>query len=156
MNAWWTNLSERDRWAAIAGVSFLLCYLFYLLIFSPLLSAVKTNRSQLQENRETLAWMKQVQQELGNHKNTQSITRNKLLTVVSAQLGKEAFRPFSYQLQQTAQGDILLTFDSVPYNVFISWLWTLSQDYAITLDQFAIERSKTPGVVKVSVIISTR
>lgn len=156
MNAWWANLNERDRWAAGMGFAFLLCYLFYLLVYSPMLSSVKNHSNQLRENKETLIWMKQVQQETDTNKNAQSISRNKLLTVVSAQLANDTLRPFPYQLQQTSQGDILLSFDSVPYTLFLTWLWTLNQDYVITLDQLSIERTKTSGVVKVSVIISTK
>jgi len=156
MNAWWANLSERDRWAAGLGLSFLICYCFYLLVYGPLLNSITSTSLQLKENRETLAWMKQVKEETGSSKNAESLNRNKLLTVVSAQLSGEPLRPFAYQLQQTAQGDILLSFESVPYNLFLTWLWTLNQNYAITMDQFSIEKTKTPGVVKVSVIISTK
>lgn len=156
MNAWWANLSERDRWAAGLGAAFLLCYLFYLLVYSPLMASVVFKRDQLLEKKQTLAWMQQVQDEAGSGKTAESITRNKLLTVMATRLDNGPLKPFRYLLQQTGQGEISLSFDAVPYSDFLTWLWELSQEYAISLEQFSVERTATPGVVKSMVLISVK
>lgn len=156
MNNWWANLNERDKWASGLGVSFLICYLFYMLVYAPINEAVQNNSKQLQEKRDTLNWMQTVQQQAGNHHKAQAINRNKLLTVIAGQLDSGPLKPFPYQLQQTGQGDISLFFDKVPYALFLSWLWSLNNDYTISLEQISVEQSPTPGVVKTSALISTK
>jgi general secretion pathway protein M len=57
-------------------------------------------------------------------------------------------------LQQTGAGDIQLTFDAVAFNSFITWLEKINQHYSITLKQFNAERTETPGIVHVMILIS--
>ena len=153
---YWNNLNERERWMAAIGSLCVLLYLFYLLLYSPLASSVQTRSKQLLEKKETLAWMQQVRQQPRNQKSVQVISNAKLLALIGNQLTANNFRQFTYQVQQTGTGDIQLSFDRVPYNQFLSWLWSLANDYSITLKQFIIERTDTPGIVKVMLVITAR
>jgi general secretion pathway protein M len=155
MRTYWANLNERERWIGGLGVACLLIYLFYLLIYSPLNTAVTNGRQQLIEKKETLAWMKDVQHQISNNKKANSINRNKLLTIIAAQLGNKPLQTFPYQLQQTSQGEIQLSFDEVPYSLFLKWLWALNQEYIIVINQLSAERTKTSGLVKLNIVIST-
>lgn len=153
---YWNNLNVRERWMAAIGSFCALFYLFYLLIYSPLVSAVSNKSKQLIEKQETLAWMQQVRQQPKNQKKTQVITNAKLLALIGNQLTNNAFRHFTYQLQQTGSGDIQLSYDRIPYNQFLSWLWSLSNDYAITLKQLTVERTDTPGIVKLMLVLAAK
>ena len=151
---YWNNLNERERWMAAIGSLCVLIYLFYLLLYSPLASSVQTKSRQLLEKKEILAWMQQVRQQPRNQKTAQVISNAKLLALIGSQFRDNNFRQFPYQLQQTGTGDIQLSFDRVPYNQFLSWLWSLANDYSITLKQFSVERTDTPGIVKVMLVIT--
>lgn len=153
---YWNNLNERERWMASLGSVFTLFYLLYLLIYSPLSSAVSTQGKQLVEKQMTLAWMEQVRQQPKNQKTLLAISNAKLLALIGNQLSDKAFSQFTYQLQQTGPGDIQISFERVPYKMLLDWLWKLNSDYAITLKQFSVEHSDTPGVVKVLVVLAAK
>lgn len=153
---YWNNLSERDRWAAIIGGFFLLSYLFYLLVYSPLTSAVTDKTSQLQDKQETLQWMEQVKKQPLSKANRQTINNGKLLSLVASQLAQGNLQKTGYQIQQTSSGDIQVNFDAVPYSLFLNWLWALNNNYAIHIKQLSSERSQIPGVVKLMVILSAQ
>ncbi len=153
---YWNNLNERERWLVGIGSVCILIYLFYLLIYSPLTTAVNDKTQQLIEKQETVAWMQQVRQQTKIKSKAQPISNTKLLALIGNQLNDKPFRQFPYQLQQTGPGDIQLSFDRVPYQQFLSWLWTLNNEYIFTLKQFTAEQTATPGVVKLLVIISAK
>lgn len=153
---YWNNLNERERWMVGIATVCVIFYLFYLFIYSPLTTAVATKFQQLQEKKETLAWMQQVRNRPTTQKTPQTITSSKLLALIGNQLNTGELRRFTYQLQQTGQGEIQLSFDQVPFSPFLSWLWKLSNDYALNLKQFNAERTETSGVVKLTLIVAVR
>ena len=155
MNVYWSNLNERERWILSLGALFCVLYLFYLLIYSPLASAVHDKSQQLAEKQETLVWMQHVRQQYKIKKAPETLTSSKLLTVLAEQLNATSFKQFPYQLQQTGASDIQLIFEKVPYNAFMSWLWSINEKYTISIKQLNAERTDTPGVVKLMIVIAT-
>ena len=156
MKTYWSNLNDRERCVLGLGVIFCSFYLFYLIIYSPLTSAVKNKSQQLTEKQETLEWMQQVQNLYKAKKPPKTLTSSKLLTVVADQLNTTSFKQFPYQLQQTGISDIQLHFDHVPYNAFIHWLWSISEQYSLGIKQLTIEPADASGVVKLTMIIVTK
>jgi general secretion pathway protein M len=154
MITYWNQLKERERWLVGFGGTCLILFLFYQLIYSPLTNAVHYKTTQLREKKETLAWMQQIQGTSLNKKALEKVSSSKLLTIISSKLNVAPFLKFPFQLQQTGIGDIQLTFDKVPYTPFLSWLWTLSNHYTVSLKQFSVERTKLEGIVKLRIILS--
>lgn len=154
INAYWNNLNERERWVLGSGVISCIFYLFYLVAYSPLTTAVHNKSQQLIEKQETLRWMQQVRLDYKVKKNPQLLTSSKLLTVLADEMNATSFKRFTYQLQQTGVSDIQLVFDQVPYNPFIAWLWSFSEKYTISIKQLMIERTDTPGIVKIMMVIA--
>jgi len=153
---YWHNLNERERWMAMAGSVCLLIFLFYELIYSPLAATVESKSKELNEKQQTLVWMQQVRQLPKKQKTEQLISNTKLLALMGNQLSSNSLQKFPYQLQQTGAGDIQLSYDRVPYNQFLPWLWSLSNDYAIALKQFSAERTETSGIVKLTMVITAK
>lgn len=156
MKAYWNTLNERERWMLGIGAVFCFFYLLYLLVFAPLSSAVHKRSQQLKEKRETLDWMQQVSQEYKGKKNQTTLTISNLLTVLANQLNSSSFKQFHYQLQQTGVNDIQLIFDKVPYNDFMTWLWSVNEKYAISIKQFNIERTSVPGIVRLMLVLNVQ
>ncbi len=153
MNAYWNHLNDRERWMlGIGGVCCLL-FLIYLLLYAPLVASVNEKSAQLNEKKSILVWMEHARKQHHSANVRQTLSDNKLLTVFADQLKLTSFQSFSYQLQQTSSGDVQLSFENVPYNAFIHWLWSLSEHYVFSIKQFNTERTQTPGVVKISLII---
>lgn len=99
--------------------------------------------------------MKQVRMQKRSAKRKESVDNSQLLTILASQLKNNKTLKFPYQLQQTGSGDIQLTFDAVPFQNFIQWLAKINELYSINIKQFDVERTSTPGVTRLMIILST-
>lgn len=154
MKAYLSALNEREKWMLIGAVLCLILYCYYLFLYTPLSHQLTQKSTQLAEKTTTLDWMKKVRQNNHQSKTKETVDNSQLLTILATQLKEDSTLKFPYQLQQTGSGDIQLTFDAVAFNVFIAWLEKINERYAINLKQFNAERTPTPGVVRVMVLLS--
>ncbi|MCW8407804.1 GspM family type II secretion system protein LspM [Legionella sp. PATHC035] len=156
MKAYISTLNEREKWMLIGTGLCLILYVYYLFLYSPLSQRVDQKSKQLIEKTATLQWMKKIQQQSHTKQTKKQIVDNsQLLTTLATQLKNDTNLKFPYQLQQTGSGDIQITFDSVAFNLFITWLEKINQRYAITVKQFEADRSKTPGVTRLMILLSS-
>lgn len=149
----WTNLNERERLLAILAALCLFIFLIYQFIYSPIIALNASKTEELKEKSATLSWMqdtKQKTQALGKEK---LITSGRLLGIIATELNKKPFSTLPHQIQQTSQGGIQITFDTVPFSAFLIWLWSIENTYIITIKQLDASRTPTAGVVKIMVII---
>jgi len=155
MKEFWSNLNERERIILSVGVIFCFFYLLYLLVFSPLNHAIDNKYQILSEKKSDLLWMEKVRKLQLTKSTKDLLTSSKLLTVLTEELNAIYFSNHPYSLKQIGADEIQLNYDEVPYNVFIKWLWTFNKKYSFVIKQLNIERTNTPGVVKLSLIITT-
>ena len=153
MNQYWQNLNERERWMVILAGGTTIIYLIYLLVYSPLVTAVQNKTEQLIDKRETLQWLQQVRSQAKTEKK-KTLSNSKLLTLIDQQLKSNKSLNFPHNIQQTNTGDIQLTFDRVPFNLFMQWLGELNHHYNLRIQQLQIEKLDTAGMVKLQSIIS--
>ncbi|HAT2093115.1 TPA: GspM family type II secretion system protein LspM [Legionella pneumophila] len=155
MKTYLNTLNDREKWMVIvAGVS-LFIYGYYLLLYAPLSNQVNQKSTQLIEKTETLEWMKQVRMQKRSAKRKESVDNSQLLTILASQLKNNKTLKFPYQLQQTGSGDVQLTFDAVPFQNFMQWLAKINEVYSINIKQFDVEKTSTPGVTRLMIILST-
>lgn len=150
---YWTNLSERDRLVAIIAATCLFIFLFYQYIYSPIVGLSMSKTEELNEKSSTLAWIQETKQKTQNLGNGKPISNGRLLGIIATELNKKPFSTFPHQIQQTSQGNIQITFDTVPIKAFLLWLWALENTYVITIKQLDVSRTPTAGVVKMMVVI---
>lgn len=156
MKSWLDSLSERERYLVFAGAAFVIGFIIYSLIYSPLVHGIRDKQQQLQEKQQTLSWLQQMHEHYVAVKMPETMDKSTLLSIFADQLKSTSFHTFQYQLQQTGTGDIQLSFEKVPYNAFLAWLWGVRQNYAFTIEQFTAEKTDTEGVVKLSVVIEAK
>lgn len=154
MKSYLNSLNERERWMVIIAAVCVLTYLYYLVFYAPLSNRVAQKSTQLVEKTETLAWMNKVRHQEHSSKTKQTVNNSQLLTLLATQLKDNKTLKFPYQLQQTGPGDIQLTFDAVPFTLFMTWLAKINGQYTLTLKQFDVQQTDTPGIVKLMTIIS--
>lgn len=142
------DLNERERRLLIAGLIVIISYLFYLLIYAPLNSAITERSAQLIEKKLSLTWMKSLEQNPDTRKNPISINTTKMLAVMGNQLSSGKLSPFEYELQQTPAGDVQLSFEAIPFVNFLTWYWQFSHQYLINIKELTAERSEISGIVK--------
>ena len=154
MKSYLNSLNERERWMVLVTGLGLILYLYYLFLYAPISHKVTQKSAQLIEKMTTLEWLKKVRQQSHSTQKKQTVDNSQLLTLLATQLKEETTLKFPYQLQQTGSGEIQITFDAVAFNLFLNWLKNFSEHYAITIKQFNAERSTTPGVSRLMVLIS--
>ncbi len=154
MKNYWTQLNNRERWMVALAVIVAVVYLNYILIFSPLKNAVDNKTKQLIEKVDTLKWMKKTKLQHHAVGNKKTLNNSQLLTLLADRLKEDELKRFPYQIQQTANGDIQLSFNEVPFNRLITWLRELNKQYAMSIRQLNAERRDTSGMVKLYLIIS--
>ncbi|KTD75278.1 GspM family type II secretion system protein LspM [Legionella waltersii] len=154
MKAYLNSLNEREKWMVIVAVLAVFIYGYYLLLFDPLSERVKQKSTQLIEKTETLEWMKKVRHQKGIGKSKKSIDNSQLLTLLADRLKESKGLKFPYQLQQTASGEVQLSFEEVPFQLFLSWLTDIHEQYSIYVKQLDVQNTQTPGVTKLSIILT--
>lgn len=150
------NLNDRDRVALFIGASCLLMYFLYLMVYSPIVTALDQKAFHLSEKQKTLSWMQAVQRKKISKNEPLSVNNAQLLSVLNRKLKEAQFEPFAYQLQQDSSGNIQLSFDEIPLVPFLSWLFRMNGSYAFTLQRFVANRVETSGMAKVSIILMAR
>lgn len=154
MTHYLSTLNEREKWMVVITALGLFMYCYYLLLYAPLHSKVLQQTMQLQEKMETLTWMQQIKQQGLAIKTKRTVDNSQLLTLLAKQL-KENILKFPYQIQQTSSGDIQLTFDAAPFNLVMRWLAQINKRYTVIIKQLEVQRSKTPGITKLMILIGT-
>lgn len=153
MKAYWLNLTDRERWTAIAGAIFCIAYLIYIAIYAPLDQAIDAKKAELAEKKATLTWMEQVRGQAHDDKRRLSVSGSELLTLLASQLKKTTFASFPYELQQRGTLDSQLSFKDVPYNACMAWLHELSTHYTVSVKQLTVDSGPVDGVVTLTVVL---
>jgi general secretion pathway protein M len=138
----------------IGAVFALILYIYYIFFYSPLSNQVTQKSTQFVDKMATLQWLQKVRQQNHTSQTKQRVTNSQLLTALATQLKNDPSLKFPYQLQQTATGDVQITFDTVPFNPFITWLDKMNAHYAITVTQFNAEAARTAGMCHLMILIS--
>lgn len=154
MNKFWQNLNERERWMTGIAIAALASYIYYALLYSPIIEHLETNTELLQEKRVDLQWMKQTNPANISNKAQKKVSNSQLITLISTELKNNNSLKFPYQLQQTSTGEIQLSFEKVPFQQMISWLASLKEQYRFIIKQFNVERTETAGLTRLLLILS--
>lgn len=153
MKNYWQNLNEREQKLLIITSFILLAYLIYTLVYAPIVNTLKDRTLELQEKKQTLIWMRDVQKNYIVSKKSK-INNSELLSILVTEIKNSSFNNYQYQLQQSGKGDIQLLFKEVPFNDFIKWLEVFSKHYAVTIKQVSVEKTEISGVVKLTTVFS--
>lgn len=150
---YWNQLNSRERLVVMAGLGCLGILLSYLLVYAPIHNALIAKTQDVQEKQDILNWMRHVRPQLKNTQAVKSLSETERITFIANQLQRSSLNTFEHQVQQSSQGEVQLSFDSVPFNALLQWLWSLNQSTDITIKQLTVERTNTNGLVKAQVLI---
>ncbi len=150
----WHQQTEKDKRMLMIGAVVVCLYLIYACTYAPLKSHQKAYQERLKSDRQTLVWMRSVQHFAHTRKKSkEKPNASELLTFISQALPKTPFKSYLYQLQQTGDKNIQLSYDSVPYNFFLSWLSDLSESHQFSIEELRVEGLDKVGLVKLVLIL---
>jgi type II secretory pathway component PulM len=149
------SLPQRDRITLSVGVLIAVCYLFYLLVLSPLAEGITHLEQQVSYQRELIAWMKEADKQFAMSSPTQAINvaPDQLLNVVSKSLIQEKVNTYPNQLRQNADNSIILTFKQIPFKKFMQWMTETWKKYNLKAQKLTMSKLDKEGLVKVSISI---
>ncbi len=154
MKSFWQNLSDRDKLALGIGGGVVLLYLIYLLIVAPLIHVLDEKHQHHQDKKKDLAWLHSVRS-LSQTKQSRTLASNsELLSLLARQLKSNNLKAYPHQLQQLGNGNIQLSFESVPFMLFMDWLKQLNTTIQFTIQNLTIDRLDTPGLAQVALTLS--
>lgn len=154
MKTYLSTLNEREKLMVFSAVFCVLFYVYYFLLYSPLVFKVKERTEQLIEKSQTLEWMNKVAQKKPSSETKQSLDNGQLLTLLDSKLKDSPALKYPYNVQQTSSGEVQISFDKVPFNSFIEWLTQINQHYIIKVKQLEVNKTDTPGISQLMIVIS--
>lgn len=154
MRDWWLNLSLRERQTLSVGGVFIVLFLLYEIIWSPLSDSVSALRTRVQQNGVLLAWMEQADQHM--HALTKISTTPStasILSLVQTELKKSPFAQHVGQLRQGENNTVQMTLQKVNFDQLITWLTMLWKTNGLIATQVSIMPSAGAGIVSAEVIL---
>lgn len=152
----WTGLTDRER-HMLKGLSVCVALLACYLIYMPLKNKVTHENALLLDKQKTLAWMRSAEKarHQGNQLSSQqSVSAAQALSIFSQSLDGSLLHDFSYELQQLDQNTLQLSFQKVPYQLFMQWIQTVDKRYRFEVKTFSAQKTDRVGVVQLSIMLA--
>ena len=148
---WLASKEPRERLALITGSILLCLLLIYSLIVQPLVSGLNKREHLLEQQRETLAWMKQSAEEIKILKKFSSSrqsagSKQSLLSTIDSTAKAARLREVIRRVEPQGNNQVQLWVEKAPFDPLLQWINTLQQRYAITVSSISIDR-KEQGIV---------
>lgn len=158
LQTWWAGLQHRERWILLGGAGVLGLVLLYVLLWEPLLGRLRVLRTEVQNLREEVSWMRgaaaQVRALEGNQSSLGTVSRQgqSLLTLVD-QSARSAGLGEALQRVEPQQDDSLrVQFEAVSFDQLVLWLGELGSRYQVAIVNVVIDR-ETNGRVNARLVL---
>lgn len=139
----WTALSIRERYLFVSGLAVVLLGIGYALIYAPLQTENQRLRLQWQAQQQLRQHLQQVAQRVSalrasSHEAPLAAGEPaQIIADSSRQLELQAY----LQTQTTADGQVDITLQSMPFNKLIYWLAVLQQQHGLGLAAIDIQQT---------------
>lgn len=159
MKDWWLNLALREKQMVLAGGLALLLFLLYEMIWSPLIDKNAALRTQIQHNRELLAWMENADQRMKSllqSAKSRDHQTGSLSGIVQDALHNSPLRAHVNQFRQVESDSVQFDLRKVNFDELIKFLTGLWNNEGILVAQFSVAPSGTPGEVTASIVLKPK
>jgi len=148
LQGWWSGLAAREQQLVSVGGVFLVIWLFYWGVWTPIANAEMEAERNLQEQVSTLNYVKQTVNKIAGLKLSGS--KSKFSGSLSAVVNQSA-EEFGLEItRMQPQGNrIQIWMDDVPFDTLLSYLDQLVQQKGLALLSLDLAESDSPGLVKV-------
>ncbi len=141
------GLSPKDQKAVVAFSVFVIGVLFWLIAWQPSQEWITTERDSFRREQTTSEFIAANYQQVKElTQETNGAPKQDAASVIS-KTGKLAGLQLT-RVQPANQG-VSVWIDAAPYQILLGWLVDLSNDQGLNVQQFRLERTASPGVVKV-------
>lgn len=154
----WSHFSLRDKKAIILLGSVFFVYIFFALIWVPILHHVADMRKQVSANQQLLAWMEAADKTIVELKKTEH-TRAKpdslvaFLSIIKKGVEAAGLTKSMSQLRQAGNDTIELHFQNVNFDQAIRFYSDILQTYDVHLSHFSVSALSTPGTTNIDLVL---
>ncbi len=158
MKDWWNTLQSKEQnYVLIAGIALIL-FLFYSVIWSPLIDARDNKRMRVENNQELLTWMKSKSTEIKQLKLTnpnllKSDNKRSLLAIVDSLANRLGLRAAIRQIQPDGPHAATVYMDEINFDALAAMLGQLDKNSNVKVREANITKLEKPGVVKAKLIL---
>lgn len=154
MNAreWLDNLAPRERNLVYVAGALLALALVYLVLVMPLQKMNARSAARVAQKSADLAWMRQVApQAMAAAAAGGAAGSNESLVVLVDRTGRQAGLGTALRDQSpSGEHGLRLRLEAAPFDVLVTWLVTLQQQYGVTIETASIDSAGAPGLVNAS------
>ena len=147
------QLSPRERWILLGG-GVLAVLLLITAIVWPLQRNVSATETRLQQKRDDLVWIRSVAPQLGSLQNARRPALNESLVVLVDRTARESGLAQSLVgSQPSGDGGLNVRFEKLPFDVLVSWLSQLHQQYGVRVDSANVDLANEVGTVTATLVL---
>lgn len=156
---WRRSLSVRDRRAITGCGIILLLYIFYGLLWSPLMDYAAVQRKNLREARSLLVFMREAKQKINILKPRRIEKENvnspvELMSFIKSQVEQKQLSNTSFNVKQASGSTINITFQNISFDSFAELLISIAAQRSVTINQLNIVPQGNAGLVNIEGTIS--
>ncbi len=157
MKARLDKLSLREKRIVLFGGFFILIFLMYELIWSPIANKHESLRHNILRDQALLTWMKEADQHITARAQTQPIksSTESLLSEVQIQLEKSDFSKLFSQLKQAEDNSVQVSFEKINFDQLMGWLVEMQNQFGWNVTDITVTKTETSGIVQVILTLHT-
>ncbi|WP_421240337.1 GspM family type II secretion system protein ExeM [Aeromonas enteropelogenes] len=150
LHGWWHGITAREQRLVAAGGILLLIGLCYWSIWHPLNNRIAERERQVQNQQQTLAWLKEKGAEVIAMRGNQVVSADTGGTLEGT-VNRTAFNHKIKIARLQPQGsELQVWIDTVQFDDLLLWLATLVEQHGVQIQVIEIAREDlAPGLVKV-------
>lgn len=158
MNAFWSRLTPRERWAVAVGGLVIALTLVWTLIWEPLVESRQALRVELAGQRALIDWLERIAPQVERLRRNEVGTARSLdgrtpLAVVDQSLRSAGLAGALQRIEPGASGEIRVSFEKAAFTDLMRWLETLIATRPLVVVRLEAGRSAQPGRVDCLVVL---
>lgn len=159
MMDWWEARNDREKLILLVGAIVAVLLIGFELIWMPIANSVDTLNKQVQSQESLAHWMQIAGIRIKALKKAGFVMSQQqtgsLLVIVEKTLEQAKLNSYLRNVQQPADNQITLSFQSVPFDAFIQWVQSIWQTNGVQVQQLSVTRTDTTGLVDVNLTLSS-
>lgn len=157
MKEWFLQLSRREKQSLLFGSILLSIFIGYAFILAPLNKHVISLRQQVKQEEKLLAYMQSADQVVRNVAQAKGRTKPAspvaLLSILQKKIGQAGLASNLAQLKQGANDTVVLRFQNIAFDKFVSLWIEILQQQNISIAQMRAKALKSQGLVDVEMSV---
>lgn len=147
MKQWWQNLQPREQHLVILLLPFIVIFLFYQIVWSPLQESIDKADKKLTRQQELLVWVNTETARLKQAQHSGAKVRSGSISSIVNRSARQ--NQITIARLQPQNNDVQVWVDNIEFNRLIDWLASLSNEHNIIVKSIDLSQGDAAGEVKV-------